>query len=191
MPVSIKSSTGAEPLRDWTHKTADVPERGLEVSREASREECAVLAEALELLSLDHLKVVYRIRPLAGGRYALKGEFNVAATQACILTLEPVPADLTEGFEEEYWPEELLPQPQTGGENEEREALSHTAPEVIRQGVIEVGHLVYEQLSTAIDPYPRASEAAFTWNEPGVDSPAGGEMRDNPFSALAALKNKT
>lgn len=190
MPTSTTSSNAPDPLEKWSHRAAEIAEHGLDIEREATPSELAALAAALYLPALLHLEVSYRVRPLGNGRYKVKGELSAAATQACILTLAPVHANIHETFEEEFWPEDLLPAAsRPGGETEEREALAESAPEAIRQGMIDVGRLIYEQLSTAIDPYPRAPGATFAWREPGSDAGAG--ERDNPFASLAALKDKT
>lgn len=188
-PTTTMSSNPPEPLAHWSHRIADIPERGLDVEREATALELAALAATLELPAFLLLKVSYRVGPIGAGRYRVKGELSAAATQACIITLEPVHTDINESFEEEYWPEELLTKSRRCEETEEREALAVSAPEAIRQGVIEVGRLIYEQLSTAIEPYPRAPGATFAWCESGGE--AGKDKSNNPFAFLAVLKDKT
>lgn len=142
MPTSTTVCDAREPLDDWSHRAADIPDRGLDAERAATPGELGVLAAALELAALARLNVAYRIRPLGGGRYKVKGELSAQVTQACIVTLQPVNAEIHEMFEEEFWPEELLPELRCEGEADERAALADSAPEVIRQGLIEVGRLV-------------------------------------------------
>ena len=80
------------PLADWTHRTADIPERGLEMARAATPAEREELRAALDVLACDRFEAAYRVRPMAGGRYEAKGSFLAEVTQACIVTLEPVAA---------------------------------------------------------------------------------------------------
>lgn len=189
MPKSATSNKACEPLEEWSHRIADIPDSGLDAVRAATTDELAALADALELLALAHLNVTYRIRPLGAGRYKVKGELTAAVTQACIVTLEPVHADIHENFEEEFWPQDLLSNARAEAETEDREALSDSTAEAIQQGLIEVGRLVYEQFSTAINPYPRTPDAEFAWREAGGE--ASDDERNNPFASLAALKDKT
>lgn len=188
MPTSTTASHAREPLDDWSHRATDIPDRGLDAERAATPEELVALAAALELAVLARLNVAYRIRPVGGGRHKVKGELFADVTQACIVTLQPVHADIHEVFEEEFWPEDQLPDLRSEGDAEERAALADSAPEAIRQGLIEVGRLIYEQLSTAIDPYPRSPGAEFAWRDSGAEE--GDGARDNPFASLAVLKNK-
>ncbi|MCB1506798.1 MAG: DUF177 domain-containing protein [Hyphomicrobiaceae bacterium] len=176
----------SEPLADWVHRCIDIPERGLEVQRSATPEERDALAAALEILSIDALDVSYRIKPLPRGRYGLAGELTAAVQQACIVSLEPVPASVRETLDEEFWPVEDAPK-SADGEASEREALAHTAPELIEQGEILLGRIVFEQLSTALDPYPRAEGAKFSWRGTGDHA----SSTPSPFAALSRLRDKT
>lgn len=166
-----------------------MPERGLETRRTANAGELQALAAVLDIAACRALAVHYVIRPIGSGRYRVSGEIEAEVTQTCIVSLEPIEAAIRESFDEEYWPAEQIPSPGPGSESEEREALSHSAPEPIEHGVIALGHLVYEQLATALEPYPRAPGADFAWSDAaaGRDTP---EPAENPFAALAALKDK-
>ncbi len=55
--------------------------------------------------------------------------------------------------------------PESG--EEEVEALSAAEIEPIEHGRIDVGRIVYETLSAAIDPYPRKAGAEFAADEAG------------------------
>lgn len=189
MSTSLTSSSAHEPLENWSHRVADIPERGLEIVREATPVERAELAKELQLIELSSLNTTYRVRAIGGGRFSVKGELSAVATQSCIVTLEPVPAKINESFDEEFWPEDQVPEPLADGEEEERDALATIVPEAIQRGLIDIGRLVYEQLATAIDPYPRAPSAEFSWADDAKDGSEG--KPGNPFAALAALKDKT
>lgn len=171
----------------WSHRAADIPERGLDTTRTAGDAELATLARALDIPACRSLTVSYQLRPIGGGRYRLSGEMSASVTQSCIVSLEPVEAELSETLDEEFWPEDAIEPAVPGVEGDEREALAHSAPEPIRQGSIEIGRVVYEQIATALDPYPRAADATFSWTEEGEAVTA---KRDNPFAALEALKRK-
>ncbi len=175
-----------EALSAWVHRVEDIPERGLAMERSANEAELAAVARALDIPACHRLDVTYRLKPLGGGRYRLTGTLAADVTQSCIVTLEPIDSDIRETFEEEYWPPELLHQDAEGKNGEaEQEILSQHSREVIEQGSIAVGRLVYEQIATALDPYPRRSDAAFQWQEQDADAAAS----DSPFAVLARLKD--
>lgn len=174
------------PLERWTHRVAEVPERGIEVSRIATSQDCAAVAEALDLVACDRLVAAYRLRPIGGGRYRLTGEIEADVVQSCVVSLEPVRSEITASVDEEFWPPELLPQATSGLEGEQ-EALAALIAEPIVDGRLDVGRLVYEHVATALDPYPRKE---------GVELPDGHAeshsetARDNPFAVLARLKKE-
>ncbi|MFV0368220.1 MAG: YceD family protein [Hyphomicrobiaceae bacterium] len=187
MSVNSRQDDTAALLSAWSERVVDIPERGLEASRVATAQERAEIAKSLGLLGCEKLSATYRILAMSGARYRLAGEFQAYISQPCVITLAPVEAEIVEKIEEEFWPPELVPLPKRG-EAEEQEALAAgIAPEMIRQGHIEVGRIVFEQLATALNPYPRAEGAAFS----GPHSSADSGVADNPFAALQRLKDKT
>ena len=70
---------------------------------------------------------------------------------------------------------------------EERPMLEeHEDPEPIVDGRINLGELVTQYLSLAIEPYPRSEEAKKILEENNNSMPA----RENPFAALKTLKDE-
>jgi hypothetical protein len=55
--------------------------------------------------------------------------------------------------------------------------------EPMENGAIDVGRVVFEELMSGIDPYPRRPDAHFDWSGDGIE-----ETRDNPFAALSRLR---
>ena len=180
----MTQTASAAPLEAWSHRVADVPERGLDVQRSASPAELAIIAEALELTACEHLEATYRLAPAGGGRYRLTGDVAARVVQSCVVTLEPVAQDIAIEIDEEFWPPELLPKSENGLDGEQ-EALAAVIAEPIRDGRLEAGRVIYEQVATAIDPYPRKEGAELPPEAAGNDD-AGG--RENPFAVLAKLK---
>lgn len=174
-------------LPSWKHRVADIPERGLQVSRTACDQERAEIARLLELPACDALEADYRVVLIGGGRFRLTGELRASLTQSCIVTLEPVAAKVREELAEEFWPQDMIVDAPGEIGEQERDALSYELPEAIGDGMIDVGRVVYEQLATALDPYPRAADVAFSWTEPS----AGEEAENTPFSVLRRLKGET
>jgi uncharacterized metal-binding protein YceD (DUF177 family) len=176
----------AAPLAAWSHRVADVPERGLDVTRNATPAELAAIAAALDLVACERLQARYRLQALGGGRYLLEGELSAHVVQACVVSLEPVPGDVSETFEEEFWPPDQLPVAVNGLDGEQ-EALSVLIAEPIREGRLDAGRIVYEHLATALDPFPRKEGAELP---PEVADAAPRAERDNPFAVLARLKKE-
>jgi uncharacterized metal-binding protein YceD (DUF177 family) len=99
----------------------------------------------------------------------LDASFEANVVQECVVTLDPVPNDVAESFTLFYGEA-----PEGAGEDGIVEPL---------QGeTIDIGEAVAQQLSLALDPYPRAPGAALDLKL------AGGAGADGPFAALAKLK---
>jgi uncharacterized metal-binding protein YceD (DUF177 family) len=170
---------------DWVHVASTIGDRSLSETREASADERQELARMLDILSCDALKVSYTLTPLKAGRFRLTGTLDAKVTQACVVTLEPVPSSIEERFAIELYP---AGEARASGSAEgEQEVLSTPDIEPFEDGRIDVGDLVYELLSAALDPYPRKEGVEFDWVDPKTAADPGAV---SPFAALAKLKPK-
>jgi uncharacterized metal-binding protein YceD (DUF177 family) len=167
---------------DWTYAAATIATSSHSEERRATEAERVGLAKALDILSCEDLVARYEIEPLGGGRFLLRGDVEADVTQACIVTVDPVPAHLSDRFTVEFRPEA-----EVTGDNDagEREILSGDDIEPIEGGRIDAGRIVFEHISAVLDPYPRKPGAEFDWRDPKAeeDAKAGGA-----FAALAKLK---
>ena len=58
----------------------------------------------LDILSCDALRVSYTLEALEKERFRLSGTIEAGVTQACVVTLEPVPSTISETFSVELYP---------------------------------------------------------------------------------------
>lgn len=166
-------------ILDWTHDTRAIPEAGLSVTREAAPEARAALAEAMELIECRRLVARYVISQLDHGRFHLKGDVKIDVTQLCGVTLQPLERSYTAPLDFELWPAEAL-----ADESETDIDSLGADPEPIEDGRINIGRIIYEELVSTVDPFPRSDDATFEWED---KSPAAAK---NPFAALEKLKRK-
>lgn len=157
-----------------------LPLEGKRVEIVATEEERNALARRFGVDTLERLSADVHLAPFANGELVrVSGRLSAAVTQTCGVTLAPVFSDIAEEFELSY---AFAPEPVHGREIE-LDVAGEDPPEPIEDGVIDVGEVVAEQLALAIDPFPRAPDAAF---EPPPEmeesKPAG------PFAALEALR---
>jgi uncharacterized metal-binding protein YceD (DUF177 family) len=165
----------------WAHNIVDMPANGLACTREATAAERQAITSALGLLALNALATSYRIRSVAGGAYRLSGKLSAEATQACVVSLEPVDARIESDFDVEFRPDlsEAL-------SDEDLTVLAGPDLERLERGVIPVGRIVFETLSSALDPYPRREDAEFNWRDPHAEEPG----KASPFAVLSKLKDR-
>lgn len=159
-------------------------ENGVGKTIEATEEERELIKALLDLVALDRLVFSYKLRDERQGRVQVSGRLEAHVTQACVVSLEPVPAEVDSPVEVEFWPrsqvEKLARQaedPDYAGEIE--------WPETIDADAIDLGPLIYETLATALDPYPKKAGAKMAWQE----GHSRVEMAENrPFAVLKNLK---
>jgi hypothetical protein len=164
-------------ILDWTHETRLIPEAGLDVSREAAAEVRAALAAALGIDACLRLVARYTVEPFASGRFELHGTAEMEARQTCVVTLEPIERTYRVRLDVAYWLPELL----GDGPGADIDSLADD-PEPIEDGRIDVGRVIYEELASTIDPFPRSDDATFAWEDEQASA------RDSPFAALERLK---
>lgn len=147
---------------------------------EATPAERAALAERLDLISLDLLEAVLRLRRLSSGLIEVNGRFAADVVQSCVVTLAPVAQHCSEEFTMLFGGRADLPPLR----EVEIEAAGADEPEPIVEGRIDLGEAVVQQLAVNLDPYPRA---------PGARLPdlatEDGPVRENPFAALQRLRD--
>ena len=176
------SAGKASLLTTWRHGTADIPAKGLAVSRSADPRELAEAAGYLEIPAVEKLRVDYQIAPAPGGCYRMTGRLRARVVQPCGITLEPVRTDIDEEIDVEFREPEDMPESQ-GHEQEALEAVEH---EPIENQSLAAGRVVLETLLAALPRFPRAEGASLEQSEAGPRD--GGTA--GPFAGLAGWKPK-
>jgi uncharacterized metal-binding protein YceD (DUF177 family) len=146
----------------------------------ADESERAVIARRLDLLGLERFEANVSLAR-SGEEVRATGRIHARVTQACVATGEPVVGEVDEEVQ-------LLFQPEPVGEPDEEIELSGEDLDVIFHDgrEIDLGGALADELSLALDPYPRSPNADDALREAGVLS----EEQAGPFAALAALKGK-
>jgi len=170
----------SEPLH-WTHHVRDLPAGGLSAERAVTTEERARLAAELAVLSVEAARLTYRLTPRAGGRIALSGRLSAALTQACVVSLDPVPGTLEVDLDVVFVPDATTPATELEGTSDD---LEQPDEEPIENGVLDIGRIVTEELISGLDPYPRAEGAALERADAGDKAP------ESPFAALRQLARR-
>ncbi len=150
----------------------------------ATDRERTALAQRFGLVSLDRLSATFALKRVRKDLVRAKGHLSAEVVQACVVTLEPVPARIDERFEVDF-----LEGVRPAVVDVELDAEAADAPEPVVDGWIDLGELAAEQLGLAIDPYPRKPDAQVPaeWSAGPAVEPAATE-RPNPFAALEKLK---
>jgi len=152
-------------------------------SIEASLAEREAVARRLGILSVERLAAQVTVKSVGNQLFRVLGAWQAEVRQACVVTLEPVAESLEGDFEVDY---------QAGDAAASHEADVVIDPEaadpaeILPEEGIDLGELVVQEVSVALDPYPRApgAEVPEQYRPPEVEEDEG------PFSALKALKGE-
>lgn len=147
---------------------------------EADAAERIALARRFGLVSIDSLSAEASIHRDAIGVVA-RGHLSAQVVQACVVTDDPLPADIEEDFAIRF-----VPEPEDGSDDEVELSEDECDTVFFTGGTIDLGEAAAETLALALDPYPRSPRAAQVLKDAGVVS----EEEAGPFGALAALKDK-
>lgn len=178
-----------------------IPPAGVACLVEATEAECKALARFIKILAVHELSASLRAER-EGSRVRVTGTVKARVSQACVVTLEPVDELIDEEIEQVFAPKEEADAayaaaglPDDDIDTMEPEDIDFSAidlaalddpdalPDAIVDGQIDFGHVIYETLVIALDPYPRRPDAQFA---PEAEPDGFG----SPFAALAALKSR-
>jgi hypothetical protein len=172
MTSSIKGSMTTDGKKPLSRPIAvhDLPDRGTDVTVEATADECAALAREFGVEAIQALVGTFHLSGTPR-RVHVTGRVEANVTQICVVTLDPFGSDVREEVEVDF---------ATAGAAEAA-AAGRDAPDEIVNGTIDLGALTAEFLALGLPPYPR---------KPGVDFDykAEDDKPDSPFAALDKLK---
>jgi uncharacterized metal-binding protein YceD (DUF177 family) len=149
---------------------------------EATEEECAALAKRFDLRELSGFKATINIRRVNGNTaIRIDGVFEADTVQACVVSLRDVHGRVEGKFETYFTEEVSTPEQEIDIAFDEAD----NAPEMVHDGMIDLGEVAAQYLALDLEPYPRA---------PGVSlaaqlAVAGIEEKPNPFHVLRDLKD--
>ena len=166
-----------EPSADFSHVIAldELPKGGRRFDLEASEAERNAVANRLGVLAVDALKGDVRIAATKK-RFDVSGRVSARLKRECVASLEEMEEAVDEVFEIAF-----LRQAKASSEHEE---ISIEAPEFYDGSEFDVGDLLVQQVSLAMDPFPR---------KPGVKSLAlefGAGDDPSPFAQALARAGK-
>ena len=160
------------------------------VSLTPNEAERAAITERLTLRAVDALQADIRVWFLPGRRtLALEGEITADVTQSCVVSLEPVREQLVDLFAEiqgaplgEAEAMAVFP------DHPDFDADAAADPEPLEGDEIDLGEIVIQYLSLALDPYPRADGQAPAEGLEGVEFNGPERADENaPFKKLGML----
>lgn len=174
-PTRVPQSALERPL-----KVTEVPPEGLDIGIVASDAERDALARLNALVAVPALEAKLRVRRWRGDGLAVEGELRAIVRQICVLTVEEFDAEILTPVEVRFAPERPAAparrargarRDDAGDEAALTVRLDDDPPDPLVGGGIDLGAVVSEFLTLALDPYPRKPGAQFVEPAPADDAP--------------------
>ena len=142
------------------------------------------IARWVDVLSLERLDVQVTIKKLGPVRFGLDFKLGADVTQACVVTLEPVPARLDHRFHRElHFAGTARHKPaDESAADVVLDSLEEEGPEEISSLHYDLAAPVLEEFVLSLEPYPRRPGVEFAPPSDGFQAP------ESPFAVLKSLK---
>ncbi len=182
--AGVKEQGSQRPPWVVATSAADLPETGRRIDLVADDATRSAIAAAIGVNAIERLDATFELNRHGRDGVRVVGRVSATIGQLCVVTLEPLQAEVDEAFDLVFRPSPAAPRKGAGKAEVEKTGTTATdePPEVIRDGSIDLGAVATEFLILGIDPYPRKPGVAF--EPPAVES----DPAAHPFAALAALK---
>ena len=161
-----------------------LPQKGFPVVVEPDAKARAELARVHGLVSVESFRAELLFTAWKRGGVSVTGNVRARIVQQCVVTLEPVEADIDEKIDLVFVPEGSALARDTIEEGElVLSADGPDLPETFDGVSIDAGAVAEEAFALAIDPYPR---------KPGAELPSTGpdDREGSPFATLRGLVPK-
>ncbi|MBD8894349.1 YceD family protein [Roseibium litorale] len=161
---------------------------------EPSEAELARIAKAYDVDGIESLVAELTLKPWRKDGVRVAGTLKADVRQICVVTLEPFVQSFSDEIDRTFEPVSSRPRRPRDLNDEgeiEIDLEGIDPPDVMLDGVLDLGALICEQLALNIDPFPRKPGAEFADRvEDAGDDGEGGEEKPSPFAALAKLKGE-
>lgn len=166
-----------------------LPRKGMPVEITADEAQRAALAEAHNLLQVDHFWAELVVKSWKSDGIRVDGVVRAGIAQACVVTLDPIETQVEEEISATFVPEgsRLARNDLEGGEFV-LDAEGPDVPEPFSGDRIDVGALAEEFFALAIDPYPRKPGTILEQDTP---TPDADEDNGPLYEQLKKLQRKT
>jgi uncharacterized metal-binding protein YceD (DUF177 family) len=168
-------------------KVSQISHNPIEIHIEADEPQREALAELWNVLSIEELSADLKLRRWKKDGVKVFGDIRAKVTQACVVTLDPVPAEIHEDIDQTFVPEGSALARVAA--NDEGEMIidpdAPDLPDTFSGDTIDAGALVAEFAAMGLDPYPRKPGVEF---EPHIEETGETDRKPSPFAVLKNLK---
>ncbi|MHA7773401.1 YceD family protein [Roseibium sp. M-1] len=180
----------------YTYKVnaSRVVDKDEELCIEPGPAELKTIAASFGLDAISKLTARFTLKPYRKEGLRVVGPLKAEITQTCVVSLEPFDSRLEIEVDRTFEPASSRPRKirdlNDDGEIEiDLESLD--PPDVILDGVLDLGAVICEEMALSLDPFPRRPGVEFeSAEDDALPEPEEPETKPSPFAALKALKNQ-
>jgi len=152
------------------------------------------IAKAYDLDAINDLTAKFILKPYRRAGLRVVGPLTATITQTCVVSLEPFDSAVEIDVDRTFEPQSSRPR-KVRDLNEDGEIEidleSLDPPDVILDGILDLGAVICEELALTIDPFPRKPGVEFEGGDADdTPEPIEQEAKPSPFAALKALKDR-
>ena len=168
---------------EYIYDLAALSNAGDEVVILAAAEQARKLADWLGVESVEKFQATVTLKRLSVNRYRYDAALACDLTQNSVVTLEPLRKRIEEAFSREIHVARRTRFKDEMAEELTLAAGDDDAPEEVESPDYDLAAPLLEELSLALDPYPRAEDEVFRPPE------TGGDPSESPFAILKKLRD--
>ena len=159
--------------------------KGLREHITANQEERSKLAEQLAIDAVDVLSFKCVLMPWKKGGVELTGQLTATIKETCVVTLEVFATEVLQDVKRYF---DSPRRTETEPPLLDLESIDDNVPDIIENGMLDIGDIAIETLALVLSPHPRKPDAVFIDHvESNPDSPDD-PAKENPFDVLQQLK---
>ena len=152
----------------------------------ANKKERQALAKRFSVPLLKSLTAHVRIKPESKGpkvKVLIDADINVELVQICVVTLDAIENNLRTNVQVRFSSDK----PEVS-DCDEIWDVDEDSPDLIIDGIIDLGEFVAEQVALSLDPFPRTKGVEFIFQEKKTKSLDEEGKTSHPFASLEKLK---
>eukprot|EP00903_Cladosiphon_okamuranus_P001377 g1375.t1 len=184
----------AERYKDLAVNASKVVDKDEKITVQPDAASRQAIAAAYDLNAIPDLTAHFTLKPYRKAGVRVVGPVKMTINQTCVVSLEPFDSSLELEVDRTFEPHSSRPR-KIRDLNEEGEIEidleSLDPPDVILDGVLDLGAVICEELALSLDAFPRKDGAAFEGGDDDEEEAAEEvEEKPSPFAALQALKDQ-
>jgi len=162
-----------------------IKSRGQRENIVANPQECENLGRQLSVSKVEALNFRCLLMTWKKGGVEVAGQVTATVEEICVVTLEPFSTEISQEVKRYF---------ERPGRQEsdipflDLESIEDEMPDILDNGIVDVGEVAVETLALCLSPYPRKPGVVFADHLESDPESDDDQAKENPFDVLQQLK---